>query len=290
MKTILTCAVTGGGTLPKQTPYLPITPKQIADSAVEAAAAGAAVVHLHVRDPETGMPSMDLGLYKEVVNRIRDINNNVILNLTCGPGASGSGDIVFGHNGSKFYSAQERTQHIVELQPELCSLDLNTMNRGPNKITVNSIKTIREMANIMKQSGVKPELECFDSGDLRIASMLINDGTVDSVPLIQIATGIRWGWDSTVHTLDYAKQIMPTPAIWSAFGIGLMQMPFVALSYLNGGHVRVGLEDNIFIRSGELAQSNAQLVEKAARLIDDLGGYLATPNEARQLMGLAIPN
>lgn len=286
MKTILTCAVTGGGTLPKQTPYLPITPEQIATSALEAADAGAAIVHLHVRDPLTGMPSMELTLYKEVVHRIREKNNNVILNLTCGPGASGSSDVVFGNTDSTFYSAEERTAHIVELQPEMCSLDLNTMNRGPNKITVNSVKTIREMAFIMRKAGVKPELECFDSGDLRIASMLIKEGTIDSIPVIQIATGIRWGWDSTVPTLEYAKQIIPTPSVWSAFGIGLMQMPFVALSYLGGGHVRVGLEDNIFIRPNQLAETNAELVVKAVALIESLNGSIATASEARQILGI----
>jgi len=286
MKTILTCAVTGSGTLPKQTPYLPITPEQIAQSALEAADAGAAIVHLHVRDPATGLPSMRFELYKEVVDRIRDQNDSVLINLTCGPGASGSGDVVFGESDAGFCTAEQRTRHVVELQPEICSLDLNTMNRGPKKITVNSIKIIREMAAIMKSSGVMPELECFDSGDLRIVSLLIEDGTINTVPFIQLATGIRWGWDSTIATLEYAKQIMPAPATWSAFGIGRMQMPFVALSYLSGGHARVGLEDNIFIRHGELAKTNAELVQKAARLIDDLGGELATPAETKQILGI----
>lgn len=286
MKTILTCAVTGSGTLPKQTPYLPITPEQIAQSALEAADAGAAIVHLHVRDPVTGLPSMRFELYKEVVDRIRDHNDSVLINLTCGPGASGSSYVVFGELDAGFHTAEQRTRHVVELRPEICSLDLNTMNRGPKKITVNSIKTIREMAAIMKSVGVKPELECFDSGDLRIASMLIEDGTINTVPFIQLATGIRWGWDSTIATLEYAKQIIPKPVTWSAFGIGRMQMPFVALSYLGGGHARVGLEDNIFIRHGELAKTNAQLVQKAVRLIDDLGGELATPAETKQILGI----
>jgi uncharacterized protein (DUF849 family) len=286
MKTILTCAVTGSGTLPKQTPYLPITPEQIAQSALEAADAGAAIVHLHVRDPVTGLPSMRFELYKEVVDRIRDQNDSVLINLTCGPGASGSSDVVFGELDPGFCTAEQRTRHVTELRPEICSLDLNTMNRGPKKITVNSIKIIREMAVIMKSAGVKPELECFDSGDLRIVSLLIEDGTINTVPFIQLATGIRWGWDSTTATLEYAKQIMPKPATWSAFGIGQMQMPFVALSYLNGGHARVGLEDNIYIRHGELAKTNAQLVQKAARLIDDLGGELATPAETKQILGM----
>lgn len=287
MKTIITCAITGSGTLPKQTPYLPITPEQIATSALDAATAGAAIVHLHVRDPESGLPSMKLELYKEVVDRIRSKNTNVIINLTCGPGASGSSEVVFNSDSSGFHTAQQRTQHIVELVPELCSLDLNTMNRGPKKITVNSIKIIREMAAIMNAAGVKPELECFDSGDVRIAEMLINDGTIKQKPFVQIATGIRWGWDSSVATLQYAKQIMPLGAEWTAFGIGLMQMPYVALSYLHGGHVRVGLEDNIFISPGKLAKTNAELVEKAANLIISLNGNIATADETRLILGLS---
>ena len=216
MKTILTCAVTGSGTLPKQTPYLPITPAQIADSALEAAQAGAAIVHLHVREPNTGLPSMDFELYKEVVDRIRDVNDSVLINLTCGPGASGSDSAVFGELDAGFKTVAQRTRHITELHPDICSLDLNTMNRGPKKITVNSIKTIREMAAVMNRAKVKPELECFDSGDLRIAGQLISEGTIESVPFVQIATGIRWGWDSSVATLEYAKQIMPSGAVWSA--------------------------------------------------------------------------
>ena len=286
MKTILTCAVTGSGTLPKQTPYLPITPEQIAVSALQAADAGAAIVHLHVRDPDTGLPSMKLELYQQVVDYIRRRNSNVIINLTCGPGASGPDHAVWGTAGDDFKTSAQRTQHIVDLQPEICSLDLNTMNRGPKKITVNSVRTIRQMAAIMIRAGVKPELECFDSGDLRIADMLIKDNTITGVPFVQIATGIRWGWDSTMATLNYAQQSMPASAVWSAFGIGLMQMPFVAMSYLHGGHVRVGLEDNVFIRPGELAKTNADLVTKAVRIIDDLGGEIASPDQAREILGL----
>ena len=286
MKTILTCAITGSGTLPKQTPYLPITPEQIATSALEAADAGAAVVHLHVRDPKTGKPSMELALYQEVVDRIRSKNQDVLLNLTCGPGATGSSSVVFGESDPGFRSAQHRTQHVTSLRPEICSLDLNTMNRGPKNITVNSIRIIREMAALIKQAGVKPELECFDSGDLRIATMLIEDGTIEGIPLVQMATGIRWGWDSVPATIEYGRQLMPKNAQWYAFGIGAMQMPYVALSCINGGHARVGLEDNVFVRAGKLAKSNAELVSKASRIIQDLGFDLATPNEARQILGI----
>lgn len=286
MKTIITCAVTGAHTSPRHTPYLPITPDQIADSALEAADAGAAVVHIHVRDPETKLASMDLDLYCRTVEKIRQANNQVLINLTCGPGASGSADVVFGTKDSGFKTAQERTQHIVEIKPDICSLDLNTMNRGPKNITVNSVKIIKEMATIMRSAGVKPELEIFDSGDMQIAHHIIDQGYINGLPLIQIATGIRWGWESTIDTLDYAKRILPKECTWYAFGIGLQQMPFVALSTLNGGHARVGMEDNIYLNKDVLAKSNAELVNKAVRIITDLGNEIASPAEARNILEL----
>jgi uncharacterized protein (DUF849 family) len=286
MKTIITCAVTGSGTTLKHTPYLPITPKQIASSALEAAEAGAAVVHLHVRDPITGLPSMEFKLYKEVVDRIRDKNSELIINLTSGPGSTGSSNAVFGQPDPAFKSAQERVAHITELKPDLCSLDFNTMNRGPKNITVNSITMVREMARLIKTSGVKPELEIFDSGDLHIAKSLIADGLIQGEPLWQIATGIKWGWDSTITTLEYAKQLLPNNATWYAFGIGSMQMPFVALSTLGGGHARVGLEDNVFVERNILAKTNGELVTKAVRIIQDLGNDIATCTDARNLLHL----
>jgi uncharacterized protein (DUF849 family) len=286
MKTILTCAVTGAGTTLKQTPYLPVTPEQIATSALEAADAGAAVLHLHVRDPNTGGPSMRLELYQEVVERIRSQNSEVLINLTCGPGATGDSNVVFGNPTPGFATAEQRTQHIVELRPDICSLDFNTMNRGPRNITVNSVPMVREMARIIRDVGVKPELEIFDSGDLLIAKDLINEGLITGVPLIQIATGIKWGWASSPATLQYAQTMIPANAVWYAFGIGSWEMPFVALSTISGGHARVGLEDNIYLEKGVLAQTNAQLVTKAVRIIQDLGNDVATPKEARELLKL----
>jgi uncharacterized protein (DUF849 family) len=286
MKTILTCAVTGSGTTLKHTPYLPITPEQIANSALESAEAGAAVVHLHVRDPLTGQPSMDFNLYREVVDRIKDKNSELIINLTTGPGSTGSSAVVFGQADASFRTAEERVSHVVRLQPDLCSLDFNTMNRGPKNITVNSISVVREMAKLIKQAGVKPELEIFDSGDLHIAKSLIADGLIDGQPLWQIATGIKWGWDSSITTLQYARQLLPVDATWYAFGIGSKQMPFVALSALSGGHARVGLEDNVLIEKGVLAKNNADLVSKAVRIIQDLGNEIASPQEARALLKL----
>ena len=286
MKTILTCAVTGAGTTPEQTPYLPITPEQIANSALEAASAGAAVVHIHVRDPQTGRPSMNIELYREVYNRIKEKNSDLLINLTTGAGATGPSTVIFGNPHPAFQPAAKRVQHILELKPDICSLDLNTMNRGPQNITVNTIAIAREMAKAVQTVGTLPELEIFDSGDLSIAKMLIAEGTITGKPLWQIASGIKWGWSASPATLEYAKQLLPRDSTWYAFGIGAMEMPFVALSTMCGGHARVGLEDNIYLSKGELAKTNAELVEKAVRIIRDMGNEPATPAEARAILGL----
>jgi uncharacterized protein (DUF849 family) len=286
MKTIITCAVTGGVTRPDQTPYLPITPKQIAESSLEAAQAGAAVIHIHVRDPQTGRPSMDLSLYSEVVDRIKEKNSDVLINLSTGAGATGPANVIFGNPSSAFQPAEKRAEHILALKPDLCSFDLNTMNRGMENITVNSIAVAKEMAALIKSAGVKPELEIFDGGDMRIANMLINEGLVVGKPLWQIATGIPWGWDSTIGTLNYAMNMLPSDSTWYAFGIGTMEMPMVAMSTVSGGHARVGLEDNIYISKGVLAQSNRELVEKAVGIVKILGGDIATPAQARQMLDL----
>jgi uncharacterized protein (DUF849 family) len=286
MKTILTCAVTGAGTTLEQTQYLPITPEQIANSALEAAEAGAAVVHLHVRDPNTGRPSMKFDLYKEVVDRIKEKNTDVLINLTTGPGATGPADVIFGNAYPNFQPAEARVAHILKLKPDICSLDLNTMNRGLQNITVNSIAVAREIAKIVQGASVKPELEIFDSGDLEIAKMLIAEGTIVGNPLWQIASGVKWGWSASPATLEYAKQLLPRDSTWYAFGIGAMQMPFVALSTISGGHARVGLEDNVYLSKGILAKTNAELVEKAVRIIRDMGNEPATPIEARTILGI----
>jgi uncharacterized protein (DUF849 family) len=286
MKTILTCAVTGAGTTLEQTKYLPVTPAQIANSALESADAGAAVVHIHVRDPNTGRPSMKFELYKEVVDRIKEKNTNLLINLTTGPGATGPADSVFGNTYPNFQPAGTRVSHILKLKPDICSLDLNTMNRGPHNITVNSIAVAREIAKAVQSAGVKPELEIFDSGDLEIAKMLIAEGTIVGNPLWQIASGIKWGWTASPATLEYAKRLLPIDSTWYAFGIGAMQMPFVALSTISGGHARVGLEDNVYLSKGTLAKTNAELVEKAVRIIRDMGNEPATPTEARTILGI----
>jgi uncharacterized protein (DUF849 family) len=285
-KTIITCAVTGAHTLLKHNPNLPITPKQIAESALEAASAGASVVHIHVRDPDTALPSMKFELYKEVFDRIKEKNSRLIINLTTGPGGTGPSSVVFDSTGSTFKTAIERTYHIVQLRPDICTLDFNTMNRGPKLITVNSIPIIREMSKIIRSAGVKPELEIFDSGDLHIAKVLLTEGLIVDPPLWQIATGVKWGWDSSFTTLEYAKNLLPKDAVWYAFGVGKWQMPFVALSSISGGHVRVGLEDNVYIEKNKLAKSNAELVEKAVRIIRDTGNDVASSIEAREILNL----
>jgi uncharacterized protein (DUF849 family) len=286
MKTIITCAVTGAHTTLKHNPNLPITPKQIAESALESANAGASVVHIHVRDPITSLPSSNINLYSEVIERIKEKNSGLIINLTTGPGGTGSSSVVFDSTNSTFKTAIERTNHVVKLKPDICTLDFNTMNRGPKLITVNSIPMIREMAKIIRAAEVKPELEIFDSGDLRIAKILFAEGLIVDPPLWQIATGVKWGWDSSPATLEYAKQLLPKDAVWYAFGVGKWQMPFVALSSISGGHVRVGLEDNVFLEKNVLAKSNAELVEKAVRIIRDTGNDVATVEEAREILKL----
>ncbi|HWH41431.1 MAG TPA: 3-keto-5-aminohexanoate cleavage protein [Usitatibacter sp.] len=287
-KTFITCAVTGNLTKPEQTPHLPITPQHIADECLGAARAGAAVVHIHVRDPQTGRPSMDVGLYRDVMQRIRAANRELVINLTTGPG----GRFVPSEADPKVYAAGttllpplERVKHVVELKPEICSLDLNTMNSGPD-VVINTPANVRKMAKAMREAGVMPELEVFDSGDIHLARDLLADGTLEGPGLFTIVMGVRYGFSSAPETLFHAKQILPPGARWSAFGIGRAEYPMLAQTWLLGGHVRVGLEDNIYLSKGVLAKSNAELVEKAVRVIRDLGGEVATAAEARAMLGL----
>ena len=291
MKTVITCAITGAGTKPEQTPYLPITPEQIANSALEAAEAGAAIAHIHVRNIENGAPSMDVELYRDVVDRIKKENKELIINLTTGPGATGPVKAILPGSPQTFLrTAEQRTKHILELKPDICSLDLNTMNRGPEGVTINTIKSSRDMINLVASVGCKPELEIFDSGDYHIAKALIDDGTIADTPLWQFAMGIKWGWSASPETLDYARRLLPHGSVFSAFGIGAMEMPIVAQSFLYGGHVRVGLEDHIYLDKGVLAKTNAELVSKAVRIITDLGGSIASSAEARTIFNLRPAN
>jgi uncharacterized protein (DUF849 family) len=268
---------------------LPITPEQIATSALECAEAGAAAVHLHVRDLETGKPSIALELYEDTVDRIKKYNKNVIINLTTGPGAyylPGKDDLSHGASGSMMLKADVRVRHIEKIKPDICSLDFNTMHQAGDGIRINHRRITQEMVQRVQAVGCKPELEIFDSGDFRIAQEFVAEGVIDSPPLWQFAMGIKYGWAATPEALDYARRQLPPGAVWSAFGISKMQMPIVAQSWIYGGHVRVGLEDNIYLEKGVLAKTNAELVTKAVRIVKDLGGQIANYQEAREIFNL----
>ena len=287
-KTFLTCAVTGNITTPDQTPHLPVTPTQIADECLTAAEAGAAAVHIHVRDPKTGKPSMALELYREVFDQVRRANPELIINLTTGPGGRfipSVDDPRVAAPGSTLVQPEKRVEHVRVLKPDVCSLDLNTMNSGAD-VVINTPRNVRIMAKIMRDAGVMPELEIFDSGDMHLARDLIADGTLDGPGMWTFVTGVKYGFSSSPETLLYARSLLPAGAIWSAFGIGRFEFPIVAQAWLAGGHVRVGMEDNIYLEKGVLAKSNAELVTKAKRIILDLGGELANPREARAMLSL----
>ena len=287
-KTILTCAVTGNLTRPDQTPYLPITPEQIANECLAAAEAGAAVVHIHVRDPLTGKPSMEVDHYRDVVDRIRRQRNDLVINLTTGPGGRyvpSEDDPKIFAPGTTLLPPEKRVEHIALIRPDICSLDLNTMNSGPD-VVINTPRNVRKMAAVIRSSGVMPELEIFDSGDLHLARDLITEGTLDGPGLWTFVLGVKYGFSASPETLMYARNQLPAGAIWAAFGIGRAEFPMVAQSWLYGGHVRVGLEDNIYLEKGVLAKGNAELVTKAVDILKSLGGDVATPAEARVLLGL----
>jgi uncharacterized protein (DUF849 family) len=288
-KTIISCAVTGNQTRPEQHPGIPVTPQQIAEAAIGAARAGAAIAHIHVRDPETARGSMRLDLYKEVVDRIRDSGSDVLINLTTGEG----GRFVPSEDEPRLAAPNttlahplKRVEHIAALKPDICSLDFNTMNSSNGQIVVNTPGNVRKMAEVIIAAGVKPELEVFDSGDIHIAKAMIEDGVLPGKPFFQIVCGVKWGCDASVETLAYMKSLLPSNAIWSAFGISRMEFPILAASYLLGGQVRVGMEDNVYIRRGELVRDNAQLVEQAVKQLDIFGAEPATPAEARQMLAL----
>jgi len=287
-KTIITCAVTGSITRPEQHPDLPITPRQIADAAIDAATAGAAIAHIHVRDPATGAPSMELAHYREVVERIRASEADLIINLTTGPGGRfvpSDDDPKLAAPGSTLVRPERRVEHVVALQPEICSLDLNTMWFG-SAVVINTPKNAAIMAAAIRKAGVMPELEVFDSGDIQLAHQLLADGVLARPALFQVVLGIRNGFPATPESLLYARSLLPADAMWAAMGIGRMEFPIVAQACLLGGHVRVGLEDNLYLDKGVLAPSNAALVERAVTIVELLGRSVATPAEARAILGL----
>lgn len=287
-KTILTCAVTGNLTTREQHPDLPVTPAEIAAAAIEACKAGAAVVHLHARDPATAKGSMDLGLFGEIVDRIRQSGSDVILNLSTGEGGRYIPSLdnpAVAAPGTTLTTPERRVAHVEALKPEICTLDLNTMFSG-SAVVINTPRNVTEMAKRIYAAGVLPELEIFDGGDLQLAKALQEDGTLRNPLLIQIVLGVRYGAIPNPETLFYFASQLPPDCIWAAFGIGRHEFPLLAQAFLLGGHVRVGLEDNVYIRKGVLARDNAELVEKAGTIVENLGGSLATPAEARKILAL----
>lgn len=287
-RVIVTCAITGNLTRPEQTPYLPITPEQIAVSALEAGEAGAAIVHIHVRDPETGAPSMSVDLYRDVIHRIRAHRPDLIINLTTGPGGRfvpSEDDPKIAAAGTTLMSPERRVEHIERLKPDLCTLDLNTMVSG-GEIVINTPRNIRIMAERIRAAGVLPEIELFDSGDCHLAQDLIRDQTLAGPGLFSLVLGVKYGFEASPEAMLYARSLLPAGAIWTGFGIGRHGFPMLAQSWLLGGHVRVGMEDSIYLSKGVLAERNAQLVERAVDMIRDLGAMPATTTEARAILSL----
>ncbi len=286
---VVTCAVTGAGDTVGRHPGVPVTPEQIATAAIEAAKAGAAVAHIHVRDPETGKGSRDPELFRQVVDRVRSSGTDVIVNLTAGMGGDwvpSADDPAMPGPGTDMIGPLERLAHVQDLLPEICSLDCGTLNFGNgNEIYISTPPYLRKMAELTKEWGVKPELEVFELGHIRFARQMIAEGLIAEPPMFQICLGIPWGADQTVDTMKVMKDELPPGASWASFGISRMQMPMAAAAVAMGGNVRVGLEDNIYLDRGVLA-TNAQLVERVVGIIERMGARAVTPAEARTKLGL----
>ena len=286
--TILTCAVTGNLTTREQNPALPVTPEEIARSAVDAALAGASIVHLHARDPATGRGTTRAELFDEIVARIRDADCDVILNLSTGEGGRfipSEDDPKIAAPGSTLMRPELRVAHVERLRPEVCTLDFNTMYSG-TAVVINTPRNLEIMAQRVLAAGVVPELEIFDSGDLQLAQSFVERGILHGRLMWQIVLGVRYGAMADSQTMMYFVQRLPRDAQWTAFGIGRQAFPMLAQSFLLGGHVRIGMEDTVYIGKGELAPSNAKLVEKAVGIVESLGGRIATLAEAREMLGL----
>jgi uncharacterized protein (DUF849 family) len=291
-KVMISCAVTGSADTPGRNSAVPVTPQEIAQSSIDAAKAGAAIVHIHVRNPQTTKPSMDNALYREVVQRIRDSGTDVLINLTTGPGARfvhDDADPSKPGSDSTLRSPEERVRHVVELKPDICSLDMGSLNMG-DRVFINTPAHLQAMAASIKDAGVMPELEVFETGHLLLAKRFIENGYVKPPGMFQICLGISWGQPATTEAMTYMRNLLLPDSPWFAFGISLHQFPMVAQTVLLGGHPRVGLEDNIYLEKGKLAPSNAALVEKAASIIEILGDHVATPTDARHILGLAPVN
>ena len=286
----ITCAVTGSGATQDRSPHVPRSPEAIAESAIAAAKAGAAVVHCHVRDPETGEPSRDGALYRELTERIRASDVDVVLNLTAGMG----GDLTFGPpeaplplaTGTDMAAAHERVAHIADCLPEICTLDCGTMNFAEaDYVMTNTPGMLRAMGRAMTALGVRPEIEAFDTGHLWLAKTLVEEGVLASPALVQLCMGVPWGAPDDLNTLLAMVAAVPPDWTWSAFSLGRHQMPYVAASVLAGGNVRVGLEDNLWLGKGQLA-TNAELVERAVGIVEGLGARIVGPDVVRERLGL----
>lgn len=287
----ITCAVTGGGRAPKQK-NVPVTPQEIADSAIEAARAGASAVHLHVRDLKTRQGVLDLGLYQELVKRIRNSDVNPVINLTTGEGCY----LVLGSPNAPLpltpetdmLGALERLVHVEELRPEICTLDCGSLvSKAGESVMVNTIATMRMMAARLQELGVKPELEAFDIGHMMMVQDLVKEGLIDGPPLIQMCMGVGYGVPPDVTTLLAMAHQLPPGAVYSAFAVGPMQLPFAAVAPLIGANVRVGLEDNLYLSRGRLA-TNAELVQRATEILDRMGVRVLSPNEMREKLKLKV--
>ena len=284
---IITCAVTGSGETAEKHPDLPKSPEQIAAAVIEAAEAGAAVAHIHVRDPQTGEAGRKLEWYQEVVERVRASSTDVVLNLTAGMGGDfmpDKEDPGKGGPGTDMASPDERLAHVKKLLPEICTLDCGTQNYSTTAY-VSTPDMLREMAKIIQELGVKPEIEVFELGQIWFAKQLIKEGLIDEPPLFQLCMGIPWTAEANAENMLALRNMLPENSVWAGFGISRMQMPMVAQAMILGGNVRVGLEDNLYLKRGVLA-SNGQLVERAVEIIERLGGSIMSPQQTREKLGL----
>ena len=284
-KVFITAAITGSGSTQDRSPHVPRSPTEIANAAIDAAKAGAAIVHCHVRDPETGTPSRSVALYRQVTQAIRESEVDVVINLTSGMG----GDLVLGSSekplplaeGTDLVGASERVEHLVACLPEITTLDCGTMNFAEaDYVMTNTPGTLRAMAKLMQEQGIRVEIEAFDTGHLWLAKNLASEGLIDNPVMVQLCMGIPWGAPDDLNTFMAMVNNLPENWIHSAFSLGKHQMAYVAAAILSGGNVRVGLEDNLWLERGTLA-TNAQLVEKARKIIENMGVAIMTPEEVR---------
>ncbi len=286
-KIIITCAVTGSSPVPDH-PDFPCTNEQVANAALEAGEAGASVIHVHVRKPD-GTPSTDLDDYREVYNRIRQKNNELILNLTTGPGCNwlqSDEDPAMPAPGVQMFTAERRLEHVEALRPEMCTLDICTMQIF-GTVAINTTKMMTQMGHMIRDCGVMPEIECFDTGDLVFAHDLISSGALDGPGVYSIVMGAKYGIHATPEAMIYAKNNLPPGAVWQGFGVSRHTWPMAAQSVILGGNVRTGFEDSTFLGKGRQAKTNADMVQQAVELVERLGSRAATPGEARKELGLA---